>query len=309
MRSIETPEGVLLFDRRTGTNVLFDELKREGTTWKKPLYVALAITNRCNRECRWCYSSSGPESTAEGFWTKDKVLGLAHSLDEFGILGMALGGGEPFTYPGFAQLCREIWDSTGLDVGATTNGDLVTDGDLETLKGHFGQLRVSVWSEREIGKASRLLGKGVPIGVNTILLRGGYDLVHRVVEAGTAAGIRDFLILSCKPVGRASASMTPAKEDVVELVSLIRAHPDISFQTDAEIAMMLESHGVDFAQPWVEEGGGSRFIMVTHDGLVKPDSFSPRGVRLGDFGDLHSVYYQMRGLAGISDPSGLVENG
>ena len=135
MRSIETPEGLLLFDRRTGMNVLLDELKNKDATWRRPLYVALAITNHCNRECRWCYASSGPGCPLESFWTRNKVLNLAKSLDDFGILGIALGGGEPFTYPNFAQLCREIWDSTELDVGATTNGDLVTDEDLATLKG------------------------------------------------------------------------------------------------------------------------------------------------------------------------------
>ncbi|HVB94988.1 MAG TPA: LAGLIDADG family homing endonuclease, partial [Nitrososphaerales archaeon] len=57
--------------------------------------------------------------------------------------GVAFGGGEPFTFPSFALLCREVWENTGLDVGATTNGDLVTDDDLTLLRGHFGQLRVS----------------------------------------------------------------------------------------------------------------------------------------------------------------------
>ncbi|HME18256.1 MAG TPA: radical SAM protein [Nitrososphaerales archaeon] len=309
MKSIETPEGLLIFDRRTGLNVLFDELKKKDAIWQKPLYVALAITNRCNRECRWCYAASGPGFPVEGFWMRDRVLDLAKALDEYGVLGLALGGGEPFTYPRFANLCRDIWDSTGLDVGATTNGDLVTGEDLETLKGHFGQLRVSVWSEGEIGKAVKLLGRGVSIGINTLLFRGGFHQVDRIIRAGVAAGIEDFLILSCKPVGRANGVMTPTREDIDQLALLIRMYPSVAFEVDAAIAMELQGKSVMFAQPWIEEGGGSRFAMITHDGFVKPDSFSSHRVKLSSFGDFQSVYNHMRELVGAPLSSGLMENG
>ncbi len=291
LRSIETPEGVLFFDRETGLNILVDELKAKCCpAWRKPLYVALAITNHCNRQCRWCYSRSGPAIPVGGYWSKDRVLELVKALDDSGILGLAMGGGEPFAYPHFAELCREIWNETSLDVGATTNGDLVTYDDLETLKGHFGGLRVSVWSESEVDKAARLVGHGIPIGVNAVLFRGGFGQVQRIVEAGVANGLRDFLILSCKPVGRAEPSMVPSQSDIVYLVELIRDYPEASFQADAAIAVALQHSGVKFAQPWVEEGAGKRFVMVTHDGLVKPDSFSAGGVPLDGPSSVMSVY-------------------
>jgi len=281
LKTAETPDGLLFFDRHSGQNVLLDELRGEfGPDWKRPLYVALAITNRCNRQCRWCYAGSGPGSSVGSYWTREKVLGLARALDDYGVLGLAFGGGEPFTYPRFAELCRDIWDSTELDVGVTTNGDLVTYDDMEVLRGHFGELRVSVWSAAEIGKAERLLNRGIPIGINTILFRGGFRLVEQIVKEGVNRGIEDFLFLSCKLAGRADYSMVPTAEDTSQLAALIRSYPGVRFETDAATAIILRASGLDFAQPWIEEGAGKRFVMITHDGFVKPDSFSSVKVRL-----------------------------
>lgn len=306
LKVVETPGGLLFSDRRSGLNLLFDELKgRFEPTWKKPLHVALAITNHCNRQCRWCYADSGPSSPVEGYWTRARVLGLSKALDEWGVLGLAFGGGEPFAYPRFAELCRDVWDTTGLDVGVTTNGDLVTYDDLELLRGHVGELRVSVWSPMETGKAVRLIGRGVPVAVNTVLFRGGFGFVERIVKEGIKRGIEDFLVLSCKPVGRADSSLVPASEEVSRLAALIRSYPEVEFKTDAAIAMALQALGVGFAQPWVEEGAGKRFVMITHDGFVKPDSFSSVKVRLGDLTRPQDAYVEAQTQLSVSQQRGV----
>jgi len=290
LRKIRTPDGLLLFERKTGLNVLLDEMKgRWG--WEKPLFVAVQVTNACNRQCRWCYASSS-SSAPVGVWTREKLFDLCRYLDRWGVLGVAFGGGEPFTFPRFAEVCREVWDSTGLDVGATSNGDLITKEDLATMKGHFGQLRVSVWHPNEVrSKVVRLLGKGVDIGINTILFRNGVELVKSIVEEGVRAGVNDFLILGCKVYGRAVDSMAPDAEDIRKLGEYIREHREIVFKVDPALSVALSARGTRFMQPWIEEKSGPRFLSITYDGHVKPDSFSDIRVPLVNYEQLPEIYH------------------
>ncbi len=288
-RNIKTPDGLLLFERRTGVNILLDEMKgRWG--WEKPLYVAVQLTNLCNRQCRWCYASSS-SSAPSGVWTTEKLLNLCQYLDRWGVAGVAFGGGEPFTFPGFSSLARQVWDSTGLDVGATSNGDLITDADLATMNGHLGQLRISVWHPSEVrAKVIRLLGRGVDVGINTILFNGGVGLVKSIVEEGVKAGVNDFLILACKVYGRAVDSMAPDAEDVSKLAEYIRKHQEIGFKVDPALSFALAAQGTRFLQPWIEEKSGPRFLSITHDGFVKPDSFSDVRVPLMNCDQLPGIY-------------------
>ena len=296
----EIPEGTLLYDRRSGLTVLLDDFHGK-RCWSKPLNVAVQITNRCNRSCKWCYASSSP-SEARGLWTREKILELCRFLDSWGVNGVAFGGGEPFTFPSFALLCREVWENTGLDVGATTNGDLVTDDDLTLLRGHFGQLRVSVWHPNEVGlKVKHLLGKGVRIGINTILFRGGFETVRQIIENGAEIGVNDFLVLSCKAYGRASEGMIPVDADIGQLAAFFRKNRRLSFKVDPALSVALSSRGMRFMQPWVEETSGPRFLMVTHDGYVKRDSFSETKVELRDFRLLPRIY---AGLHSLEDNGG-----
>jgi len=289
-RNIRTPNGLLLFERKTGLNVLLDEMKgRWG--WEKPLYVAVQITNKCNRQCKWCYASSS-SSAPVGVWTREKLLDLCRHLDRWGVLGVAFGGGEPFTFPGFSSLARQVWDSTGLDVGATSNGDLITKADLVTMKGHFGQLRISVWHPNEVRpKVTRLLGQGVDVGINTILFRNGVELVKSVVQEGVKAGVNDFVILGCKVYGRAVRAMMPDVEDVRKLGEYIKKHREIGFKVDPALSVALSAtQGIEFLQPWIEEKSGPRFLSITYDGYVKPDSFSNVRVPLVNFEQLPEIY-------------------
>ncbi|MDV3293437.1 MAG: radical SAM protein [Nitrososphaerales archaeon] len=289
-RNIRTPDGLLLFERKTGVNILLDEMKGRWK-WEKPLYVAVQVTNVCNRQCRWCYASSS-SSAPSGVWTREKLLNLCHYLDRWGVLGVAFGGGETFTFPGFATLATQVWDSTGLDVGATSNGDLITHEDLATMRGHFGHLRISVWHPSEFrSKVIRLLGQGVDIGINTILFKGGVGLVKSIVEEGVKAGVNDFLILACKVYGGAVDSMAPDAEDVRNLAEYIRKHQEIGFKVDPALSVALAAQQTRFLQPWIEEKSGPRFLSITYDGYVKPDSFSDARVLLMNYDQLPEIHH------------------
>jgi sulfatase maturation enzyme AslB (radical SAM superfamily) len=49
--------GVQAFDRRTGLNVLFDEVAVPEQEWAQaPRHLAIALTNACDLHCPYCYA-------------------------------------------------------------------------------------------------------------------------------------------------------------------------------------------------------------------------------------------------------------
>lgn len=291
-RQIRTPYGLLFFDRQSGIHILIDELEgRWG--WEKPLYVQFQITGNCNRQCTFCHVSSGPDDD-RGIWDYKSALSLCHSLDSFGILGVAFGGGEPFLFPYFVELCNEVWETTHLDLGVTSNGLLIRDSDLVALRDHLSQLRVSVWNPVDADKLKRLVGNGVDVGVNLLMQRGGVKLMKATLSRCYSLGVRDFLILPCRPAGRATANMSPTRSELREIPKLLEAFRDVTVAFDIHTGLLLQSDkGLSFMQPWQEEGAGTRVVAVTCDGLVKPTSFCSFGIPLHAANDFPSVYARL----------------
>src|SRR5262245_60609228 len=96
------PSGVHLFDRRTGLNCLFDEVRVPSERWAPaPRFVSVALTNACDLACAHCYAPKTPETLSA-----DQVCVWLAELDANNCLGVGFGGGEPTLHRGFAAICR-----------------------------------------------------------------------------------------------------------------------------------------------------------------------------------------------------------
>ena len=132
--------GVHVFDRRSGLNVLLDEIDvplRE-RAWA-PRFVSIALTNACDLQCRFCYA---PKDVAR--LDVDTVVEWAIELDEGGCLGLGFGGGEPTLHSDLAELCRRVTNETQLAVSFTTHGHRITEELARQLKGAVHFVRVSM---------------------------------------------------------------------------------------------------------------------------------------------------------------------
>lgn len=57
MKSRFGPNGVHLFDRNTGLNVLLEELRPKESVWSiSPRQVSIALTNLCDLRCAHCFA-------------------------------------------------------------------------------------------------------------------------------------------------------------------------------------------------------------------------------------------------------------
>ena len=271
VRKILTPEGLFIYDRSTGLCLFASDMRSK--SWMKPLYAQVALTDRCNLSCWFCYNQSSHDSGSE--WNLDSLKRLIDFLDSWGLLGVSFGGGEPFVYPHLAEIARYAWEGTGLDVTMTTNGLAASEAKIAEVEPFVSEVRVSVQSVGSFACLKKFMGRRFDVGVNLLLFRGGARMLDKLVEEALKVGVNDFLINSFLAVGRgkAYAGMEPEDVDFAELAETIRRHSEKAvFKVSTRVAEALKGRVERFI-PFEGEAGG-RIIAVTADGKVKLSSLS-----------------------------------
>ena len=61
IRSIRTPEGLFIYDRESGYTAYVPSIRSR--SWKKPLYAQIAITEKCDLTCSFCYANASPDKS------------------------------------------------------------------------------------------------------------------------------------------------------------------------------------------------------------------------------------------------------
>jgi MoaA/NifB/PqqE/SkfB family radical SAM enzyme len=288
LRRLVTPEGLFIHDRDSGFCIFTPEIRSK--TWTKPLYAQIAITEKCNLHCPFCYLSSSPNK--EKMWNVEELMELVKFLDSWGLLGIALGGGEPFMHPKLCEIVRRTWKETGLDVSITTNGFASTEKQIEQIEGYVSEVRVSIRTPEDCVVLERFLGRKCDLGVNLLLMRGNASLIEELVEKCTQMGIRDFLVNSFLAVGRGAQhkDWEPRKADLAKLCRIIEKYRGRAvFKVSGRLASELKNH-IEFEFiPFMDERRG-RIIAVTADKKVKPSSLSQEVYAFSEPEEIPEVY-------------------
>src|SRR5437588_10013560 len=103
-------------------------------------------TLRCNLRCLHCYSSSGPELSAQ---LDPELLGsavIAAGEEGFNVLGVS--GGEPTLYRSLPALLDRA-HVAGMLTTVTSNGMLLDNRKLDSLAGGIDLLAISLDGSRE----------------------------------------------------------------------------------------------------------------------------------------------------------------
>lgn len=112
--------------------MLTDYLYAKASRNRIPLSGTFELSPVCNFACKMCYVRRTPaQLRAEGkeLISWEKWLELAQRCRDAGMLYLLLTGGEPFLYPGFRQLYRNLHDM-GFILSINSNGTLI---DAETI--------------------------------------------------------------------------------------------------------------------------------------------------------------------------------
>jgi MoaA/NifB/PqqE/SkfB family radical SAM enzyme len=284
------PDGLHLYDRSTGTNVLINEVECPEDEWAlAPRQVSIALTNSCNLHCPFCYA---PKKPAEIDY--NRLLGWLEELDTNGCLGVGLGGGEPLLFNKLPALCEYINEKTALAVTFTTNAHMLTPSFVNALRGRVAYIRVSMDGvgttyEGIRGKSFSSLCRQLdlvkaisPFGINYVVNSQTVSELDEAIAFASEFGATEFLLLPEQPAqGRCGIDKATAREFQDWVNSYV-----------GPIRLSVSEAGADglpVCNPLEKETGLRSYAHIDASGRVKQSSFDLTGVNIGDDGVMQAL--------------------
>lgn len=284
------PNGVHLFDRFSGLNVLLDELHPDEAVWSmSPRQVSIALTNACDLHCSYCYAPKHKASLHT-----DQVLGWLNELDTEGCLGIGFGGGEPTLHPDFVNICRLAAGETQLAVTFTTHGHRLTPQLVKRLKGSIHFARISIDGvgrtyEEQRGKHFASLLRGMesiadlsPFGINVVVNERTVAELDAISELAQMVEASELLLLP--------QQATMAVGSIEE--SVCRALRNWVFNYSGKVRLVISeagASGLPTCDPLPDERGLQAYAHIDASGMLRTSSYSPVGAKIGETGVLSAL--------------------
>lgn len=290
LRWLELDGALLGFDRDSGRNVLLRGDDTSAFVQRAPRVVQMSITNACNKTCGFCYRPLEAKSR----WTYDSIVAFAKYLDRWGVLELALGGGEPTVFPRFSSLVRELWDTTRLAINFTTNGTRLTPELLDAIDGHVGQIQISVYDDEDVdGTIVRLADRGVRFGLNYLVTPGRLRTLDADILRWADMGVRDVLLLSYK--GRDALHLDAAEHASLDR-RILALHEHLRGRLQLKVDVCWSSRLPKAPQLFFDEDcrAGSLFLSVTSEREVLSCSFARGGVPFERDDELPAIYARLK---------------
>lgn len=156
-----------------------------------PLDVYWSLTQGCNFECNFCFTSSGPGAT-DGDLSQEERARVLAQIVEARVLRVVLTGGEPLIVPEFLDIVRTL-RAAGIGVKITTNGALLRAPLVRALAEVGVRLQFSIESDdpriNDILMGSRDTRKRVLDGLVRAREAGIPSEVKITMQAANAEGL------------------------------------------------------------------------------------------------------------------------
>lgn len=284
------PDGLHLFERCSGMNVLLDEIAIPTESWARaPRQVSVALTNACDLGCAFCYAPKFAARADAG-----RVRAWMDEVDEAGCLGVGFGGGEPTLYRRLPELCRHGAQSTGLAVTLTTHGHRITQRLIDELEGCVHFIRLSMDG---VGRTYENI-RGRPFA--------SFVEILPVVAAAFRVGL-NFVVNSATVSDLGAAAALAADVGAAELLLLpevpANGRPRVDVATmntmrewvrhyDGTVPLAISEEYADelpTAIPLPNETGLRAYAHIDATGTVRRSSYDAVGVRIGSDGVLSAI--------------------
>lgn len=265
-----TKQGVHLFYRESGINILMDEFACSHEILSvAPANVSIALTNKCNRSCAHCFAPKSNDSL-DG----ETVCSWIDELNENGCLGVGFGGGEPLLYPRVEDICRHVHDRTSMACTLTTNGDFIDDRAVVWMKQNLNFVRISTNGDAVNYTRIESLAKDLSLGINYLLNERTFQALGDAIKCCAEVGVKEILLLPqiktdcCSGVGSEFLSMV---DDWLMTAPLPLRVTVSAFASDSMKSVSTIPGDV----------GVRQYLHISADCLVKTSSVARSGVEIG----------------------------
>jgi len=284
------PNGIHIFERLSGLNVLLDELRPDEAVWSiSPRQVSIALTNACDLHCAYCYAPKLKASLRT-----DQILGWLKQLDTEGCLGVGFGGGEPTLHPDFVDICKRVAGETQLAVTFTTHGHRFTPQLVERLKGsiHFARISVDgvgLTYEDQRGKQFASLLRGMesiatlsPFGINVVVNERTVVELDAISELAENVGASELLLLPQQATTAVTSMGGVVGRALQDWVSNYRGKVRLAVSEAG-------ASGLPICDPLPDERGLRAYAHIDASGILRASSYSTAGAEIGETGVLSAL--------------------
>lgn len=279
------PDGIHVFDRNTGINILFDEVFPPKDSWtNSPRQVSIALTNACDLNCSHCYA---PKEIAK--LNVDLIKKWMLELDEAGCLGIGFGGGEPTLYPQLVELCKFGNRNTSLAITMTTHGHRLSRDLVDSLKGYINFVRISMDGVTDTYENIRgrsfvsllekldFLKDQIPFGLNYVVNDSTIKELSSAVMIAEKYSVSELLLLPEASIRRGKSVSSKTLEQLKEWVQ--------SYKGKIQLSISSAHHELTNAQlPLPKETEQMAFAHIDANGNLKRNSFDIGGQKIDELG-------------------------
>lgn len=284
------PDGVLLFNRCTGVNLLIEDIQVPRELWDKaPCHVSIALTNACDLNCYHCFAPKYPARL-----NVERLTYWIDELDANGCIGVGFGGGEPTLCPELLEICKYITQNTRMAVTFTTHGHRIDDSLATDFKGNVHFVRVSMdginSTYEKIRKRpfSVLLQKFeaireiAPFGINYLVNHLTLPEIDAAIALAAEVGASEFLLLPELPTNKGSGI-----DDSTMQVLRRWVH---SYAGPIRIAVSeVGRDGMPIADPLPRETGLRAYAHIDASGTIKRSSYDKHGIPIASGGVMEAL--------------------
>lgn len=261
---------LLLFERDSGLNLLMEGDEVACLERVAPRTLLVAVTNACNLTCAFCYRDQENRS----LWRYETMLDFCQQLDQWGVLEVAFGGGEPMLFPHWADFINELYSTTSLCLNFTTNGMLLDAKFLETVHGKYGQIRVSLYEDNHWAETLSLLAvSGARFGVNWLITPAELPHIESKFAQLLALDVRDFLFLGYKGADRDLHLRGSDLQIFSAFINKIHSLLGSTVTLKLDICWGNSLPNIPRLFQTSDCGAGDEFLSITSDKHVKNCSF------------------------------------
>ncbi len=283
-------DGLHLFNRHTGLNILLDEVRADPSAWSStPRQVSIALTNLCDLHCSFCFAPKHP-----AMLSAESVAAWLKELDQTGCMAVGFGGGEPTLHPQFAEICQHAAEETRLAVTFTTHGHRLVPPLLERIAGNVHFIRVSVDGVKATYEAQRgrrfsaLLErlkdarKLAPLGINVVVNESTVHELDALVKVAYDVGASELLLLPQLAAGEVGAASSAVRHELEQWAC--------SYAGKVRLAVSeAGSEGLPTCDPLPQEKGLRAYAHIDTSGVIRASSYEGPGVRIGADGVLAAL--------------------
>lgn len=214
-----------------------------------PFLISWSITNKCNLNCKHCYSNSSEDAGQDDLTTQE-CLKVIDELADWDIGLLIFDGGEPLLREDFFQIA-EYASSKGITTGIGSNG-LLIDRDIARQLVNAGVKYASISIDganaethdafrgksgsfkEALEGASACKTASLPFQFNTVLRKGTISQISDIMRLAVDYGAYAFELLDLMLVGRAQ------KECQDEALSVEERQDIVEWLAEAQVEYPLE---------------------------------------------------------------------